>query len=339
MMKLFKILFFNSMVIGTFIAISAFSWLSIWIGLEINILSLIPLLKNMKNKFPSEAAMKYFIVQAMASSLLLFSVMMFLKTNNSTIEYKTSTLESMMVSSTLLLKMGAAPFHFWLPEVMSGLSWTNLFILLTWQKIAPMMLLMDQIKMYTLLFSIIIVASSMISSLQGLNQINLRKILAYSSINHLSWMISSILNSLNTWNYYFSIYCFINMNIILILNKYNIYYMNQLTNIFTFSKKIKFLFMMNFLSLGGLPPFLGFLPKWMTINNMIDNNHYILTTMLIIFTLISLYFYLRITFSSLTINSEESLIILFNKINYFYFLTNLFSIFGLIACTFIDSNF
>nr|ARH54832.1 NADH dehydrogenase subunit 2 [Tropiphorus elevatus] len=333
MVKLVKMLFFNSMMMGTLITISAHSWISAWIGLEINLLSFIPLLKSNKNLFPIEAALKYFIVQAMGSSLTLFSILIFLIKNEQVPNNGPNFMVIHLLASALLLKMSAAPFHSWLPEVMNGLNWINNFILMTWQKIGPILLLSYTIKMYTLFFSIIILISSVISGLQGLNQTALQKIMAYSSINHISWMISSLFNSTNICIYYFIIYCIINASIIYILNNHNISQLKQLMEIFNSNKMIKFFFMLNFLSLGGLPPFLGFLPKWLVINYMIDNQYYSLAGMLIIFTLISLYFYLRITFSSFTIYSKETLIILFNKINYFNFMINLFALMGLITCS------
>nr|YP_010286566.1 NADH dehydrogenase subunit 2 [Chlorophanus auripes]UKT60156.1 NADH dehydrogenase subunit 2 [Chlorophanus auripes] len=336
MFKLYKILFFNSMIISTFICISAYSWLSAWIGLEINLLSFIPLLKNQKNKFASEASLKYFIVQVMASSILLFSIIIFMSTKN----YLNSMMgfsETLLMSTALLMKLGAAPFHFWLPEVVSGLNWFNIYIILTWQKIAPMVLLTYHIKTNLMFFSSIIIISSIISGISGLNQIDLRKIMAYSSINHMGWMISSLFySSMNCFNY-FCVYCLINLNIILILKYVNVFFLNQLTSILSHNKKLKFFFMLNFLSLGGLPPFIGFLPKWLTINNLINNNFYLLSTILIIFTLISLYFYLRITFSSMTIFSQESLTFFLTKMNYFYFFLNFLSLSGLIICSMIDS--
>nr|ARH55044.1 NADH dehydrogenase subunit 2 [Hypera striata] len=331
-------LFFNFMILGTLIAISASSWLITWIGLEINLLSIMPLLKSSKNKYPAESAIKYFMVQTLGSSFFLFSVMILVLLN---IPMKSEfySYEAMLVSSALLLKMGAAPMHFWLPEILSGLSWMNTFIILTWQKIAPCMLLFSLVDENVMFFSIIIIISSMISGIQGLNQTCLRKILAYSSINHMGWMICTLFSSINLWIYYFVIYFFINMNMILIFKKYNTFYVNQLAYIFSHSKKIKIIFMLNFLSLGGLPPFMGFLPKWLTIFTMIENEHYTTIVFLVIFTLLSLYFYLRITFSSFSINNEESLLILFKKMSFFHFFLNTISILGLISCSFIDSGF
>nr|ARH53792.1 NADH dehydrogenase subunit 2 [Curculio elephas] len=322
-------MFFNIVALGTLMTVSSLSWIIAWMGLEVNLMSIMPLLKSYNNKYSSESTMKYFIVQAMASLLFLFSVFFFVCVKDHSIEL--NIVSSLLLNTTLLLKMGAAPFHFWMPEVLSGLSWELIFIIVTWQKIAPMIILAYTCYTPTFL-SFIIIFSSLFSGLQGINQTCMRKIMTYSSINHVSWMISAILNSTTTWLYYFFTYCVINFNIFLILLKYNIYNMEQLSKLFSSNKKIKFLFMLNFLSLGGLPPFLGFFPKWMTVSSMINNNYYILIVLLIIFTLISLYIYTRITFSSFSINSEESLMKIFNKINYFHFTINLFSLIGLTLC-------
>nr|ARH54299.1 NADH dehydrogenase subunit 2 [Curculionidae sp. 4 AH-2016] len=328
-------MFFNMLTISTLIVISSLSWMSAWIGLEMNLLAIMPLMKNNKSKLAAESMIKYFMIQTMASTLLLFSIIIF-----SIFKFLSTDfifISSLLTNSALLMKMGAAPFHFWLPEISSGMSWKMNFIILTWQKIAPMILLSYSI--YTPMFlSIIIIISSLTSGIQGINQICLRKIMAYSSINHSSWMIATIMNSMNIWFYYFLIYSIINFNIMIILNKYHIYYFSQLSYLFFSNKYLKFLFMLNFLSLGGLPPFLGFFPKWITINIFIYENYFVLSFLLIVFTLISLYFYLRISFSTFSLNSIENLMKTFSKINYFHFFFNFMSLTGLVVIFFL-SNF
>nr|YP_010554815.1 NADH dehydrogenase subunit 2 [Sternochetus mangiferae]UYP50700.1 NADH dehydrogenase subunit 2 [Sternochetus mangiferae] len=329
MLKFYKLLFFNILLISTMIVISSFSWLTTWMGLEINLMAMIPLMKQFKNKFSAEASMKYFIIQAMASMLFLFSIIIF--TNTDKIHSEMSTFSSIFINSALLMKIGAAPFHFWLPEVVKGLNWEMIYIILTWQKIAPSILIFYTTKI-PMFLSIIIILSSLISGVQGLNQTCLRKIMAYSSINHISWMISTILNSITLWIYYFSIYSIISLNMIMIFNYYKIYEINQLNKIFSFNKKMKFFFMLNFLSLGGLPPFLGFYPKWMTIFQLTSNYYYTLTFFLIIFTLITLFLYLRISFSSFSLSNKESLIKISNKISYYHFFINFLSLISLLIC-------
>nr|AML26119.1 NADH dehydrogenase subunit 2 [Curculionidae sp. BMNH 1274272] len=335
MMNFYKFIFFSLLVTSSLISISSMSWFMAWFGLEMNLLSIIPLMKSM-NKYFAEATIKYFIIQAMASTLLLFSIIIFSTTKTTSLEFLNKS--SICLNSALLLKMGAAPFHFWLPEILSGLNWKMIFIIMSWQKIAPMILLMYT-SMLSLYLTIITILSSLISGIQGLNQTCLRKIMAYSSINHMSWMISTILNSMTTWIYYFLIYCIINLNIIVILNKFHIYYFNQLNKLFSFNKNLLYLFMLNFISLGGLPPFLGFLPKWLAIFILIQNNYIFMTTLLILTTLISLYFYLRITFSTFILSSKNSLTNSFKIYNFLTFWTNSITLTSLIICTFTINMF
>nr|YP_010137187.1 NADH dehydrogenase subunit 2 [Apriona germarii]QWM97259.1 NADH dehydrogenase subunit 2 [Apriona germarii] len=332
MFNLYKILFFITLIFGSLIAISSYSWLSMWMGLEINLLSIIPLLSNSKNLYPSEAALKYFITQTLASSILLFSIILALNLK----EYFSENMIflNMILNSALLTKIGAAPFHAWFPEVLEGLNWMNSLLMLTWQKLAPMVLIFYNCKLSSFFLSIILL-STIISGILGLNQMSLRKIMAYSSINHISWMLASMMNSQYIWLIYFIIYSVISLNIILILNLNQIFYLNQLFNSLNSMKMMKLIFMFNFFSLGGLPPFLGFFPKWLVINNLVQHNFFLLSFFLIIFTLITLFFYLRITFSTFVINSNEVLIFTPIKMNYLIMFFNFLSLSGLLICTLI----
>nr|ALO76104.1 NADH deshydrogenase subunit 2 [Amphiops globus] len=329
MIKFYKMLFVSTLMISTLISVSSHSWLGIWIGLEINLLSMIPLMNSAKNMMATEASIKYFITQALASTILLFSFLMIVNLNN-----VSQTPMLLALNSSLLTKMGAAPFHFWFPEVIEGLSWTTSFLLLTWQKIAPMVILMYNIN--TLFFSSIILMCMIISGIMGLNQISLRKILAYSSINHIGWMISTMIFMESIWMYYMLIYTIITANIILIFSKLNVSYLKQLFNSMTSNQLMKILFVMNFMSLGGLPPFLGFFPKWITINLLTQNNMLMLPIMMIVLTLITLFFYMRITFNTILLSSNEmnTLKLPMSK-NYLILTFNILSVSGLIYATMI----
>nr|YP_009128358.1 NADH dehydrogenase subunit 2 [Tribolium confusum]AJP09522.1 NADH dehydrogenase subunit 2 [Tribolium confusum] len=300
---MYKIIFLNSMVLGTLISVSSYSWMSMWMGLEINLLSIIPLFSNSKNIFASESSLKYFITQALASLILLMSITMLLLTDEFIHPLMNLNLK-MMLNSALLTKLGAAPFHFWFPEVMEGLSWMNALILLTWQKIAPILLLMNN-KINTNFLMMIIILSLTISAISSMNQISMRKILALSSINHIGWMLSSLMTSISLWLIYFLIYSLINLNIILIFNKTKTFYLNQLNNITSMNKLTKFIVMLNFLSLGGLPPFIGFMPKWFVINTLSSEKTLLLTLTMIMSTLIMLFIYTRIMISSSTLTTNE----------------------------------
>nr|ANJ70231.1 NADH dehydrogenase subunit 2 [Calathus melanocephalus] len=329
-------MFSLTLFMGTMIAISSYTWLGTWMGLEINLLSFIPLLKSKKNSYSSESSIKYFLVQALASTVFLFSVLTLMSTNSMISNVLNMNVFLMMIiNSSLMLKMGAAPFHFWFPEIIEGMNWINSLILMTWQKIAPMMILSYTIKFSNYIIFIIIM-STLVGSLGGLNQTSIRKIMAYSSINHLGWMLSSFLNSEMLWIMYFSMYSFISIVLIYLLNSFKIFYLKQLYSFMNKNILIKFMMMLNLLSLGGLPPFLGFLPKWMIIQHLSDNYMSLLIFM-IMMTLITLFFYLRISYTSLILSHNElNFNILMNsdmKMNFKMMILSFISINGLILFT------
>nr|QBF00326.1 NADH dehydrogenase subunit 2 [Stegana wanglei] len=325
-----KILFVIIMLSGSLISITSNSWLSAWMGLEINLLSFIPLMSDNNNLMSTEASLKYFLIQALASSVLLFAVIILMMKNILNFEMN-HLYSSSIIMSSLLLKSGAAPFHFWFPNIMEGLSWMNCLLLMTWQKIAPLMLISYLNVDLILYFSIIL--SVIIGSLGGLNQTSLRKLLAFSSINHLGWMLISLKINLSIWFIYFFLYSFLSFTLIFLFNSFKIFHFNQMFSLFFNQKPLKFILMMNFLSLGGLPPFLGFMPKWLVIQQLSLENQYFLLTILVMTALITLFFYLRICFSAFMLNYTENNWIIDSKLNtnnfFVHLILSFLSTFGL----------
>nr|YP_010044602.1 NADH dehydrogenase subunit 2 [Dorcus koreanus]QPF24636.1 NADH dehydrogenase subunit 2 [Dorcus koreanus] len=332
-----KMLFGSFLALGTMIAISSYSWMGMWMGLEINLLSFIPLISTSKNMYSSESALKYFIAQAMASTILLLAIIIF--SSKILFPVENNVQSSLLFNTSLLLKMGAAPLHFWFPEVMEGLSWLNSMILLTWQKIAPMMLLAYSGKTLMLLTTAVI-SCMFVSGVMGQNHLSLRKIMAYSSINHIGWMIAASLFFEVIWMIYFAIYSIITLNIVVMFKKLNIFYMKQLTLSMNQEPLIKMFFILNFLSLGGLPPFLGFFPKWLTIQVMINENFSSLAIVMILATLATLYFYMRVTFSTLVLSMNSFIQIHELPTHKFFIMTtNLVTLASLILSTLIFNFF
>nr|ARH54026.1 NADH dehydrogenase subunit 2 [Tomoxia bucephala] len=307
MMKFNKIMFTNSLVLGTLIAISSQSWLSMWMGLEINLLSMIPLLSSSKNPLSTEASMKYFLTQVLASLILMFSIMA-LMLKSEFISLSTNKWLYITMTSALMTKLGAAPFHFWFPEVMEGLSWNNCLIMLTWQKIAPMALIMNMNANWIFLTTVII-TSMIVGGLMGMNQVSLRKIMTFSSINHIGWMLAAMSVSSSHWTWYFTIYSMLTLNIVTLFKWTKAITIKQLINSMSKNKMIKLSFLMNFMSLGGLPPFLGFMPKWLVINALMSKNQPALSIIMVIVTLVSLYIYIRILSNSMMMMNVESKLI------------------------------
>nr|URX52903.1 NADH dehydrogenase subunit 2 [Glyptotermes sp.]URX52916.1 NADH dehydrogenase subunit 2 [Glyptotermes sp. 5 AB-2022a] len=296
-----KILLSTTLIGGILISISSNSWLGAWMGLEINLMSFIPIMSSQENIYTNEASLKYFLIQALASTSLLFLVMMKFLMNQTTIM---SNMHSYAIMTPLLMKMGAAPLHWWFPSVMEGLSWMNCLLMMTVQKIAPMILTSYLLKMNTPTLSIVL-ASVLVGSMGGMNQTSMRKILTYSSINHTGWMLMALMGGNNLWMLYFMIYSLLTSSVTAIAKSFNISFVNQTTML---NKKAttKFLLFITLLSLGGLPPFIGFLPKWTVIQLMIVNNLSFMLTIMVVMSLATLYFYLRLSYSSFMILTEET---------------------------------
>nr|YP_008081139.1 NADH dehydrogenase subunit 2 [Thyridosmylus langii]AGH27216.1 NADH dehydrogenase subunit 2 [Thyridosmylus langii] len=325
--NLSTLMFLLTLISGSLISISSNSWLGAWMGLEINLLSFIPLMSDSKNLLSNESMLKYFLVQALASSILLFVVILLSMINSMNIFLELNHFFVLILNSALMTKMGAAPFHFWFPGVMEGLSWTNNFILMTWQKIAPLILLTYYFDKNFLFF--VILLSIFIGSIGGLNQTSLRKLMAYSSINHIGWMLSTFLISNYFLFMYFILYTFLSFSIVYLFNFLNVFFINQCFNLLNNFSILKFSFFCNFLSLGGLPPFLGFLPKWLIIQNL-ALKFPLLISMMVIMTLITLFFYIRVTFAAFLVNYTNTKWLKFSfKKNFTLMFCNFLSLSGL----------
>nr|AAZ08215.1 NADH dehydrogenase subunit 2 [Daktulosphaira vitifoliae] len=307
-LNLTKITFLMLMIFSTLMTISSSNWFSMWMGLELNLFSIIPIM-NMKSSsiYTMESIMKYFLIQAFASILLLLMLLF------KSFYFMINT--NFMMTIPLMIKLSLMPFHLWLPSMIEGLNWMVCFLMLTWQKISPMILISYLIINKNLLFTIILLS---INSIFGMNQNSVRKIMAMSSINNSSWMLIAIIINENLWLNYFMIYSIINMLIIIIFMKYNINYINQL-KFFNLNFFFKLNILMLIFSLMGLPPMLGFLMKWMLIQNIIYLKLYSILIVLITVTIMNLYFYLKMCYFLLfNFNIFNKWFMLNKKFNKYY---------------------
>nr|AYW52298.1 NADH dehydrogenase subunit 2 [Agrilinae sp. 1 ACP-2013] len=301
---MYKLLFLTTLVMGTLITISSNSWLGVWMGLEMNLLSIIPLMNNSKSPKSTEASLKYFITQAMASLILLMGMMMDSIKSDIPSNIWTESLFFLCITTSLVTKTGAAPFHFWFPEVVEGLDWFNALLMLTWQKIAPMITLM-YINMNETLITFLMLTSIAVGGVMGLNQTSMKKIMSYSSINHIGWMLGALVFTETLWSWYFLIYSITNSLIIWAFSKFNISSISQFLMVSKTAPQLKMFLTLNFLSLGGIPPFIGFLPKWLTIQVLVQNQMYFSSCLMVVMTLITLYFYMRIALSPLSLSTSN----------------------------------
>nr|YP_009192201.1 NADH dehydrogenase subunit 2 [Eurythoe complanata]ALO81716.1 NADH dehydrogenase subunit 2 [Eurythoe complanata] len=287
-------IFSSTLIASTIIALSSSHWLLLWMALELNLLSFVPLMTSSSNHQETEAAIKYFLAQATGSATLLFGVLL----TYSNIFYWMNELILPIILSSLLLKMGAAPFHFWFPNVMSGLSWTSCLLLSTWQKIIPLGILMSLSASATMFIMVISSLSSLVGGIGGMNQTFLRPLLAYSSIGHIGWMLGISMFNLMISLIYFTVYSLILLPLLFILNHSQLSNIRQSLSISHIPATSQMTALLILLSLGGLPPLLGFLPKWLTLEHLSFFPQATPMMMaLLLGSLMNLFYYLNVTFS------------------------------------------
>nr|AYV87627.1 NADH dehydrogenase subunit 2 [Profundulus mixtlanensis] len=295
--------------LGTTITFASHHWLLAWMGLEINTLAIIPLMAQFYHPRAVEATTKYFLIQATAAATLLFaSLSNAWLTGQWDIQHMHHPFPTTLITLALALKIGLAPLHSWMPEVLQGLDLTTGLILSTWQKLAPLSLILQIQPINNNLLIILGLLSILVGGWGGLNQTQLRKILAYSSIAHLGWMMLvlqfspplTVLTMLIYISMTFSLFITFKLN-----HSTNI---NSLAISWTKTPTLTSLTPLILLSLGGLPPLTGFIPKWLIIQELVKQELAPVATLAALSALLSLYFYLRLSYTMTMIISPNNII-------------------------------
>nr|WNH37666.1 NADH dehydrogenase subunit 2 [Scopelarchus guentheri] len=293
-----------SLGLGTTITFASSHWLLAWMGLEINTLAILPLMAQHHHPRAVEATTKYFLTQATAAALILFA-----STTNAwitgewDIQHLSHPLASTLVILALALKIGLAPVHFWLPEVLQGLDLTTGLILSTWQKLAPFALILQMTSANPPLLVFLGLLSTIVGGWGGLNQTQLRKILAYSSIAHLGWMILILQFAPSLTLLSLLLYMIMTSATFLTFKLNNATNINTLATSWAKAPALTALVPLLLLSLGGLPPLTGFMPKWLILQELTKQGLPLTATIAALSALLSLYFYLRLCYAmTLTIS-------------------------------------
>nr|VFU78657.1 unnamed protein product [Proasellus beticus] len=279
-------MFMSTLILGVVVMLTSKTWFSAWLGLEINLLSFLPMIL-FSSSTSSESGLKYFLIQAMGSLLIL----------QASFSWTVLPAPYLFFMIPLTLKLGAAPLHFWLPDVTKSLTWRINMILLTLQKMGPLYLLATISSVYKMPLFIISIFSTIIGALGGVNEMDLRKLMAFSSISHMGWMTVGMTLTQTHWMLYYLTYVITSLAVIILFSKMNIFYLTQLAP----KNKNSMLTMLLLLSLGGFPPLLGFAPKWAILNNIISLS-LPLSILLITTSMLTLYYYIRTGLMTLTLN-------------------------------------
>nr|ALF03405.1 NADH dehydrogenase subunit 2 [Macquaria australasica]ALF03483.1 NADH dehydrogenase subunit 2 [Macquaria australasica]ALF03600.1 NADH dehydrogenase subunit 2 [Macquaria australasica] len=294
--------------LGTTITFASSHWLLAWMGLEMNTLAIIPLMAQHHHPRAVEATTKYFLTQATAAAMLLFaSITNAWLTGQWDIQQMSHPLPTTLITLALALKIGLAPVHAWLPEVLQGLDLTTGLILSTWQKLAPFALLLQIQHTNSTILIMLGLTSTLVGGWGGLNQTQLRKILAYSSIAHLGWMVLVMQFSPSLTLLTLIMYLIMTFSTFLVFKLNKATNINALATSWAKTPMLTALAPLILLSLGGLPPLTGFMPKWLILQELSKQDLAPTATLAALTALLSLYFYLRLSYATTLTMSPNNL--------------------------------
>nr|AUR33827.1 NADH dehydrogenase subunit 2 [Lalage tricolor] len=293
-----KLIFITSLLLGTTITISSNHWVMAWTGLEINTLAILPLISKSHHPRAIEAATKYFLVQATASALVLFSSMTNAwQTGQWDITQLTHPTSCLILTAAISMKLGLVPFHFWFPEVLQGSPLITGLLLSTLMKFPPITLLyMTSQALNPTLLTTMAILSAALGGWMGLNQTQTRKIMAFSSISHLGWMTIIIAYSPKLALLNFYLYSLMTAAVFLTLNSIKALKLSTLMTAWTKTPSLSAILLLALLSLAGLPPLTGFLPKWLIIQELTKQGMAPAAVTISLLSLLGLFFYLRLAY-------------------------------------------
>nr|YP_009183420.1 NADH dehydrogenase subunit 2 [Danio margaritatus]ALM87966.1 NADH dehydrogenase subunit 2 [Danio margaritatus] len=299
----------SSLGLGTTLTFASSHWLLAWMRLEINSLAHCPLMAQHHHPRAVEGTWKYFLTQATAAGIILFA-----STTNAcfttawSINDLCNPIASTMFMTALALKIGLAPMHFWMPEVLQGLDLLTGLILSSWQKLAPFALIIQTAQTIDpLLLTLLGVMSTLVGGWGGLNQTQLRKILAYSSIAHMGWMIVVIQYAPQLTATRTSTYIIMTSAAFLTLKMSSTTKINTLATTWSKSPTLTATTALVLHSLGGLPPLTGFLPKWLIFQELTKQDLPVIGSVMALSALISLYFYVGLCYAMTPTISPNSI--------------------------------
>nr|AAF02960.1 NADH dehydrogenase subunit II [Atlantirivulus luelingi] len=296
-----------SLFMGTLITISSSHWLLAWMDLEITF-AILPLMTQKYHPRAMEATTKYFLVQTAAATMLLFaSISNAWLTGQWEIQQMNHPIPLTMITIALALKLGLAPMHAWFPEIIQDLTLTTGLILSTWQKLAPFSLILQLPNDNSSLLIIFGLLSILMGGWGGLNQTQLQKILGYFSVAHLGWMVLVMQFMPPLAFLAFMTYIILTFSMFFTFLFIQSTTINMISTAWPKNPIISAMTPLTLLSLGGLPPLIGFLPKWMILLELTNQGLMLAATMAALSALLSLYFYLRLSYAMTLTTSPNNL--------------------------------
>ena len=323
--KIFKIeypILILSSVLGMMIMISSNDLMVFYMGLELQSLALYVLATFNRDQLKSsEAGLKYFVLSALSSGLLLYGCSLIYgfsgSTNFDVIANELNSNEYVLTFGIVFIlvglsfKISAVPFHMWAPDVYEGSPTSVTLFFTIVPKIAaltvfirflyvPFLNLIDQWQMILIFLSI---ASMLFGAIAAIGQKNIKRLAAYSSIGHIGYVLAGLATGTNegiqSSVMYISIYIIMNLGLFscLLMMKRNNEYYEDIDDLSGLSKNHPLLslsLLIILFSLAGIPPMAGFFAKFYIFKTVIEQSMYFLAIVGLLSTVIAAFYYLRI---------------------------------------------
>lgn len=312
-------------LLGMMVMISASHFLTLYLGLELLSLSLYAMVALQRDSVSAtEAAMKYFILGALASGLLLYGMSM-LYGATGTLEVAAVSdaikggvqnpqllaLGLVFVVSGLAFKLGAVPFHMWVPDVYHGAPTAMTMLIGTAPKLAAfafvMRILVESLQPlmthWSDMLAILAVLSMALGNISAIAQTNLKRMLAYSTIAHMGFLLIGVLSGgvegYGSAMFYAVVYVLMSLGgfgMIMLLSRegFEADTLNDFKGLNQRSPWLAFVMMLLMLSMAGIPPTVGFYAKFSVLSAAVNAGHIPLVVLAVLFSLIGAFYYLRI---------------------------------------------
>ncbi len=312
-------------LLGMMVMISASHFLSMYIGLELMSLSLYAMVALQRDSaIATEAAMKYFILGALASGLLLYGMSMLYGATGTLDVAAVSaaithgvanpallTFGLVFVVAGLAFKLGAVPFHMWVPDVYHGAPTAVVMLIGSAPKLAAFAFVMRMLveglqplmSHWSMMLVILAVLSMAIGNISAIAQTNFKRMLAYSSIAHIGFFLLGVLSGgidgYGSAMFYIVIYVLMSLGafgMIMLLSRegYEADTLEAFKGLNQRSPWLAFMMLLLMFSMAGVPPTVGFYAKFSVLQSIVSTGHMELAIIAVLFSLIGAYYYLRI---------------------------------------------
>jgi NADH-quinone oxidoreductase subunit N len=312
-------------LLGMMVMISATNFITLYIGLELLSLSLYAMVALQRDSaVATEAAMKYFVLGALASGLLLYGMSMLYGATGTLgvaaisdaiihgVDNKALLVFGLVfVVAGLAFKLGAVPFHMWVPDVYHGAPTAVTMLIGSAPKLAAfafvMRILVDglqpMVMQWSGMLAILAILSMAVGNITAIAQTNLKRMLAYSTIAHMGFLLLGILSGgidgYSSAMFYVVIYVLMSVGtfgMIMLLSRegFEADMLNDFKGLSQRSPWLAFMMLILMFSMAGVPPTAGFYAKFSVLQSAVSAGHVTLAVIAVLFSLIGAFYYLRI---------------------------------------------